>query len=145
MEIELVNHSDLQTFYSSNMNMLNTPPKACFFPNFKEWICTKTKREITGEHTLAKWMRIIHEQALGKFLMLCSIITNYWEITQLIFFSVLCLSDKTCAVCTVHACVSTQCQHQHRSLSDCCDEILFLKREKNSLLKIKYHSVKDRY
>jgi len=42
MGIEPINHSDLQTLGSSNRNLLNGPQKACFFPQIKEWVCTKT-------------------------------------------------------------------------------------------------------
>lgn len=72
----------------------------------------------------------------------------------MMLFSVSYLNDKNLyAVCI--ACVKRiysfmrkctgVCTCQMGSLYDFCGEILFLEAEKNSLLKIKYHSMKDRY
>lgn len=72
----------------------------------------------------------------------------------LMFFSVSYLNNKKlsavyvvlikCIYACLHKCTGV-CTHHMGSLYDFCLEILFLKREKNSVLKIKYCSVNDRY
>lgn len=138
------------------MNLLNGPqnglPKCLFLPPFKEWCAQKHRRKLLENSHTCRVDENYPWASSGKSLVLCSTIGNYWMRSLLMFFSVSYLNDKklyavwVTRVKCIYACLrkcTGVCTRQMGSLYDFCVEILFLKREKNSLLKIKYRSMKD--